>query len=73
MQLAIKFSKLLVLIKNIRMRTYQAVLEGKGFELKESRQSLEIVHSIIKRTQISLKGDYHPFAKFFLTKQPFKR
>lgn len=54
-------------------KSYQAVLDGKGFGLEEARQSLEIVHQIRNSEPIGLKGDYHPFAKFPLTKHPFKR
>jgi UDP-N-acetyl-2-amino-2-deoxyglucuronate dehydrogenase len=54
-------------------KSYQAVLDGKGFGLEEARQSLEIVHQIRNSEPIGLKGDYHPFAKFPLTKHPFEK
>lgn len=54
-------------------KSYQAVLDGKGFGLEEARQSLEIVHKIRNSEPIGLKGDYHPFAKFPLTKHPFEK
>jgi len=54
-------------------KSYQAVLDGNGFGLEEARQSLEIVHQIRNSEPIGLKGDYHPFAKFPLTKHPFEK
>lgn len=55
----------------LHTKSYQGVLDGKGFGLDEARNSIEIVHAIRNSTPIGLKGDYHPYAKFPLTKHPF--
>lgn len=57
----------------LHTKSYQGVLEGKGFGLDEARTSIEIVHQIRNATPIGLKGDYHPFAKFPQAKHPFTR
>jgi UDP-N-acetyl-2-amino-2-deoxyglucuronate dehydrogenase len=43
--------------------TYKEILAGKGFGLKEARQSVEIAYTIRNSTPIGLIGDYHPFLK----------
>jgi UDP-N-acetyl-2-amino-2-deoxyglucuronate dehydrogenase len=43
--------------------SYQNILEGKGFGLKEARPSIQTVYEIRNQTPQSLQGDYHPFAK----------
>ena len=57
----------------LHTKSYQGVLDGKGFGLDEARNSIEIVHAIRNSSPIGLKGDYHPYAKFPLTKHPFTR
>lgn len=56
----------------LHTRSYEHILEGKGFGLEESRQAINIVHEIRHQTPLGLKGDYHPFAKLPLTKHPFE-
>ena len=56
----------------LHTRSYEHVLEGKGFGLNESKQAINIVHEIRHQTPLGLKGDYHPFAKLPLAKHPFK-
>jgi len=58
---------------DLHTKSYANVVEGKGFSLEDARPSLEIVHKIRNSEPIGLKGDYHPFAKFPLTKHPFAR
>lgn len=55
----------------LHTRSYEHVLEGKGFGLEDSKQAINIVHDIRHQTPIGLKGDYHPFAKLPLAKHPF--
>lgn len=43
--------------------SYQSILIGDGFGLEDSRQSVELSHSIRNAEVIGLKGDYHPFLK----------
>ncbi len=58
---------------DLHTKSYANVVAGKGFTLEDARPSLEIVHKIRNSEPIGLKGDYHPFAKFPLTKHPFER
>ena len=51
--------------------SYQHILQGKGFRIEEARRSIEIVADIRNATPIGLKGDFHPMAKYPLTKHPF--
>ena len=48
---------------DLHTRSYEEVLKGNGFGLRESKQSIEIVHDIRNATPQGLKGDYHPFCK----------
>jgi UDP-N-acetyl-2-amino-2-deoxyglucuronate dehydrogenase len=43
--------------------TYQEILAGRGFGLKDARQSVETAYIIRNAKAIGLKGDYHPFLK----------
>ena len=40
--------------------TYQEILAGRGFGLKEARQSVETAYNIRNSKPIGLQGDYHP-------------
>lgn len=57
----------------LHTRSYEAILEGKGFPLTTARRAIETVHQIRHQEPIGLKGDYHPLAKLPLTKHPFSR
>jgi len=43
--------------------TYKEILAGKGFGLKEARQSVEIAYTIRNSKPVGLQGTYHPFLK----------
>jgi len=43
--------------------TYQEILEGRGFGLREARQSVESAYIIRNAKPAGVKGDYHPFLK----------
>ena len=43
--------------------TYKEILAGRGFGLKDARQSVETAYTIRNSTPIGLKGDYHPILK----------
>lgn len=45
---------------DLHTQSYQAILEGKGFGLEDSRKSIETVYTIRNATPVGLKGDYHP-------------
>jgi len=43
--------------------TYQEILAGRGFGLKDARQSVESAYIIRNAKPVGLQGDYHPFLK----------
>ena len=53
--------------------SYNNILSGNGFGIKDASNAIEIVHTIRNTTPIGLNGDYHPFCKKELTKHPFTR
>ena len=46
--------------------TYKEILAGRGFGLKEARQSVETAYIIRNAEPIGLKGEYHPILKSLL-------
>jgi UDP-N-acetyl-2-amino-2-deoxyglucuronate dehydrogenase len=58
---------------DLHTRSYEEILKGNGFEIGESRKSIEIVYDIRNQTPAGLKGDYHPFAQKPLSSHPFTR
>lgn len=58
---------------DLHTKSYAAILEGKGFGIKEVLPAIDIVHKIRNANAIGLKGNYHPFAKIAQTKHPFHR
>jgi len=57
--------------KDLHTVSYQAILAGKGFALREAFPSIELVHDIRTRQPIGLKGDYHPLAALPAGPHPF--
>lgn len=55
----------------LHTHSYQHILDGYGFGLKEARPSIDIVQYIRHSEPIGLKGDYHPLAMGELVKHPF--
>ncbi|SCA56214.1 UDP-N-acetyl-2-amino-2-deoxy-D-glucuronate oxidase [Candidatus Terasakiella magnetica] len=43
--------------------SYEEILAGRGFSLKEARESIEIVSEIRKGEVQGLQGDFHPFCR----------
>ncbi|HEU5292249.1 MAG TPA: Gfo/Idh/MocA family oxidoreductase [Cyclobacteriaceae bacterium] len=43
--------------------SYQQIINGNGFGLKEARTSIQTVYEIRNQGQSPLQGDYHPLAK----------
>jgi UDP-N-acetyl-2-amino-2-deoxyglucuronate dehydrogenase len=43
--------------------SYKEIIAGKGFGLKDARQSVDTAYTIRNSTPIGLKGDYHPILK----------
>lgn len=56
---------------DLHTKSYEEILNGKGFGIQETRQAIEIVHDIRHVEPIGLTGDYHPYAKNELSKHPF--
>ncbi|MCR4816105.1 MAG: Gfo/Idh/MocA family oxidoreductase [Bacteroidales bacterium] len=55
----------------LHTKSYERILSGRGFRISEARDSIQIVHDIRNAEPIGLVGDYHPMAKYPLTKHPF--
>ncbi|GAA4277293.1 Gfo/Idh/MocA family oxidoreductase [Aquimarina mytili] len=47
----------------LHTRSYEGILNGKGYGLIDAKPSIEIVHDIRNAEITPLKGDYHPFLK----------
>jgi UDP-N-acetyl-2-amino-2-deoxyglucuronate dehydrogenase len=50
-------------ITDLHTKSYEEILNGRGFALQETKPSVEIVSTIRKIKPIGLKGDYHPLLK----------
>ena len=48
---------------DLHTMTYKEILAGRGFGLKEARQSVETAYTIRNSTPVGRKGDYHPILK----------
>jgi UDP-N-acetyl-2-amino-2-deoxyglucuronate dehydrogenase len=48
---------------NLHTESYKKILSGKGFGIKEARNSIEVVHQIRNSKISTLSDDYHPFLK----------
>ena len=59
--------------KDLHTRIYEQILNGKGFGLEDTLNSIEIIHKIRNCTISPKVGDYHPFAKLSLKTHPFKK
>jgi len=46
---------------DLHTKSYQEILQGNGFRIEESRNSIETVHQIRNAEAVGIKGDYHPF------------
>ncbi len=47
----------------LHTETYKEILAGRGFGLKEAKQSVEIAYTIRNAKAVGLHGDYHPILK----------
>jgi UDP-N-acetyl-2-amino-2-deoxyglucuronate dehydrogenase len=48
---------------DLHTESYKEILSGKGFGLKEARQSVETAYNIRNSKPVGLQGDYHPILK----------
>jgi UDP-N-acetyl-2-amino-2-deoxyglucuronate dehydrogenase len=46
---------------DLHTRSYEEILAGRGFALRENRAAIETVAGIREATPLGLVGDYHPF------------
>lgn len=51
--------------------SYDAILKGQGYRLGDTREAIQIVHDIRHSQCKGLIGDYHPLAKYPISKHPF--
>lgn len=56
---------------DLHTKSYEQIIAGNGYTVKDALPSIEIACDIRRQTPIGLKGDYHPFAKAALSKHPF--
>ena len=55
----------------LHTKSYEKILAGEGFRVSEARNCINIVHTIRNAAPVGLKCDYHPMAKYPLSKHPF--
>ena len=48
---------------DLHTSTYQEILAGRGFGLREARQSVETAYTIRNAKPVGIHGDYHPILK----------
>ena len=51
---------------DLHTQTYKEILAGKGFGLKDARQSVDIAYTIRNAKAVGLHGEYHPILKNIL-------
>lgn len=56
---------------DLHTKSYEEILNGNGFGLKEAVNAIQIVHDIRHNTPIGLTGEFHPLAMKELSKHPF--
>ena len=56
---------------DLHTRSYEEVLAGRGFRISEAKPCIQTVYDIRHADPIGLTGDYHPMAKYPLSKHPF--
>lgn len=52
--------------------SYDAILNGEGYRIGDTREAIQIVHDIRNTNPVGLVGDFHPLSKYPLSKHPFK-
>jgi UDP-N-acetyl-2-amino-2-deoxyglucuronate dehydrogenase len=57
---------------DLHTKSYQAILDGNGFNLTEALPSIELAHAIRTKKPVGLKGDYHPLCNMPATLHPFE-
>ena len=57
----------------LHTKAYEAILNGEGYGIEETRQAIQMVHDIRYMRPTGLEGDYHPLAKRPLSRHPFAK
>jgi UDP-N-acetyl-2-amino-2-deoxyglucuronate dehydrogenase len=57
---------------DLHTKSYQEIINGRGYGISASRQAIEVVHEIRNFQPLGLVGDYHPLAKLPPKPHPFK-
>jgi UDP-N-acetyl-2-amino-2-deoxyglucuronate dehydrogenase len=55
---------------DLHIESYERILKGEGFGIKDAFPSIELVHNIRNTKPVGLKGNYHPLAAAPITKHP---
>jgi UDP-N-acetyl-2-amino-2-deoxyglucuronate dehydrogenase len=50
-------------LTDLHTKSYEEILNGRGFDLLETKPSVEIVSTIRRAKPVGLKGEYHPLLK----------
>jgi UDP-N-acetyl-2-amino-2-deoxyglucuronate dehydrogenase len=50
-------------LTDLHTKSYEEILNGRGFDLRQTKPSVEIVSAIRKAEPVGLKGQYHPLLK----------
>lgn len=58
---------------DLHTKSYENILNGKGFSIEETRDAIKIVHDIRTNKTVELKENMHSFAKIPLEKHPFQQ
>ena len=56
---------------DLHTRSYEEILDGNGFRISEAHPCIQMVYDIRNAQPVGLTGDFHPMAKYPLTKHPF--
>lgn len=56
---------------DLHTRSYEEILAGRGFRIAEAKECIRTVYNIRHAKTVGLVGDYHPMAKYPITKHPF--
>jgi len=57
---------------DLHTKSYQEILEGKGFGLNQTKAAIHMVHQIRSNEVVGLQGNYHPLAQLDSSPHPFK-
>jgi len=57
---------------DLHTKSYQNILEGRGFSLQDAATSVQITHEIRNAELAPIQGDYHPMVKYPLVPHPFE-